>query len=152
MSGIFSFTSIATISARMLCCKPLEWYSSYRIYEPLRIFVHVILFSSPFYCSKCSCSLTSHTLNSTALDVLHHRHVERGEGLVHMPYSTCSISRFCCDQWEVCAVKYGGRCKKKNVSISYSSWSTAESSVVRVPKRRAGISYLKVFINCEYHI
>ncbi len=40
-------------------------------------------------------SLTSHTLNSTAPDVLHHWHAR--EGLVHMPYSTCAISRFCHD-------------------------------------------------------
>ncbi len=36
------------------------------------------------------------------------------KGLVHMPYSTCAISRFCRDQSEVCAVKswcaYSGKC------------------------------------------
>ncbi len=65
-----------------------------------------------------------------------------------MPYSTCAISRFCRDQSEVCAVKYGGRCQEKmlayHIPLRY-VWSTAAESSsptgVRVPKSRAGISY-----------
>ncbi len=46
----------------------------------------------PYRTSIHTCSLTSHTLNSTAPDVLHHRHAEKGSGALCHAYSTCAAA------------------------------------------------------------
>ncbi len=74
------------------------------------------------------------------------------KGLVHMPYSTCAISRFCRDQSEVCAVKYGGRCQEKcqriiffcdmyGVLLQKAALQLVLSDWCTSPYKQSGISY-----------